>query len=213
VSLSFSKFLIIFLLSLLFYSSIFALNYKVFFNEILPSPEGPDDKEEWIEIFNENDFEVDLSGWKISDKVGKTKTYVFPDGTKILAKGYLVLERPKTKITLNNDGDELVLVNSSEEIIDHVSYQKAPKGKSYNKTESAWIWTTNLTPNKENFILSQIFNKKESENLPIEKEELKAAIPKSSQSLIIFLISLSFAIFSAIVFLIFKRKLIKENKS
>src|SRR4030042_7178446 len=32
----------------------------IIFNEILPSPEGPDETEEWVEIFNKNDFEVYL---------------------------------------------------------------------------------------------------------------------------------------------------------
>jgi len=206
------KIIIIGLLVNLLNSFVQALNYKVFINEILPSPKGPDEKEEFIEIFNANDFELDLTGWKISDKVGKTKTYIFLKGTKISAKSYLILNRPTTKITLNNDGDELILSDSSGEIVDQVSYQKAQEGKSYSKTDSGWIWTSNLTPGKENFNLSQVSNKKESENSLIEKEEFKAAIPKSSQSLIIFLISLSFAIFSAIVFLILKRRLIKEDK-
>ena len=56
----------------------------VVFNEILPSPEGADEKGEWIEIFNQNNFEVDLSDWQISDTVGKITTLTFPAGTKIL---------------------------------------------------------------------------------------------------------------------------------
>jgi hypothetical protein len=93
----------------------------IFINEILPSPEGPDLENEWIEIFNENNFEVSLSDWKIKDIAGKTKTYTFPKGTKISAKGFLVLKRPITKITLNNNRDGLNLIQPDGKIIDEVS--------------------------------------------------------------------------------------------
>ncbi|PIV44885.1 MAG: hypothetical protein COS25_02800, partial [Candidatus Nealsonbacteria bacterium CG02_land_8_20_14_3_00_37_10] len=46
----------------------------VVINEILPFPVGPDAEEEWIEVFNQNNFEVDLSGWQIADTAGKTYT-------------------------------------------------------------------------------------------------------------------------------------------
>ncbi len=189
-----------------------AFDYKIFINEILPSPKGADEKEEWIEISNQNDFEVDLSGWKISDKVGKTKTYVFPKGTKIEAKSFLVLDRPTTKITLNNEGDELVLFNLNGEIVDRVSYQKAQEGKSYSKTLSGWIWTSNLTPGKENFEPDKILKEKGLEAPQIMKEEFSASAKEFFQPIIIFLISFSISIFSAILFLILKRKIEKNEK-
>jgi len=55
----------------------------VLINEILPSPEGPDSENEYIEIFNENAFEVDLSDWTLSDLERTTKTFKFQKETKI----------------------------------------------------------------------------------------------------------------------------------
>ncbi len=49
----------------------------IFINEFLPSPEGPDVEGEWIEIFNQNSFEVDLSGWQLQDMEGKIRTILF----------------------------------------------------------------------------------------------------------------------------------------
>ena len=72
-------------------------NTGIVLNEILPSPDGPDAENEWIEVFNQNNFEVDLSGWKIRDKEGKTTTYTFSANTKISPLGYLVLKRTETK--------------------------------------------------------------------------------------------------------------------
>src|SRR3989344_2321215 len=74
----------------------------VLINEVLPAPEGADETNEWIELYNGNSFDVDLSDWKIQDTEGTMTTYAFLKGTKILNNGYLVLKRPETKITLNN---------------------------------------------------------------------------------------------------------------
>ena len=123
-------------------------------NEILPSPEGADETNEWIEIFNQNDFEIDLSSWKIEDTTGKIATYTL--NTKIPGLGYLVLYRPETKITLNNDIDGLNLINPAGKIADLLSFEKAPLGQSYNKTPSGWLWSTTLTPGKENIIPAEV---------------------------------------------------------
>jgi len=126
----------------------------VVINEILPNtPLGIKDEEgEYIELFNRNNFEVDLSGWKIEDTAGRTTTYTFSQGIKIVAQGFLVLYRPISKITLNNDGDGLNLIQPDGKIIDTVNYEKAPRGQSYNRTLSGWIWSTTLTPKLENII-------------------------------------------------------------
>ena len=123
-------------------------------NEILPNtPVGIRDEEgEYIEIFNQNDFEVDLTGWQIEDTAGRTTTYTFPQGTKILAQGFFVLYRPTSKITLNNDGDGLNLFQPDGKIINTVNYEKAPRGQSYNRTDSKWVWSTILTPGRPNEI-------------------------------------------------------------
>ncbi len=46
----------------------------------------------WIELYNRSDTDVDLSGYSISDNEFKPRKWVFPDGTSIAAKGYLVLQ-------------------------------------------------------------------------------------------------------------------------
>lgn len=121
-------------------------------NEILPSPVGADAEEEWIEIFNSNSFEVNLSGWKISDNAGSTTTYTFPQGIKISSFGFLVLTRPTTKITLNNDGDKVSLFWPNGKLLETISYSKAPRGQSYVRQEGNWYWTAFLTPGSQNAI-------------------------------------------------------------
>ena len=124
----------------------------IIFSEILPSPKGADETEEWIEIFNKNNFEIDLSGWQIMDKAGKTSAYAIPAGIKISAMEFLVLWRQETKIILNNDGDGLDLTNPGGEITDSVSYKKTTLGQSYGLINSNWVWSENPTPGAVNII-------------------------------------------------------------
>jgi len=180
----------------------------IIINEILPSPEGPDEKEEWIEILNKNDFEVSLSGWKISDISGKIATYTFPKGTKISAKGFLVLFRPITKITLNNDGDSLNLTQPDGKIIDSVIFEKAPQGQSYNRTETGWVWSNTLTPGSENIIPKKILEaKKEKTQESIDEKGVAAIGKQVPRSLLVFLIALTIAIFSGVIILILKKRI------
>jgi hypothetical protein len=176
--------------------------------------------EEWIEIFNQNDLEVDLSDWKISDTLGKTTTYIFPDGTKISAKGFLVLNRPTTKITLNNDNDGLNLIQPDGKIIDTISFEKAPIGQSYNKIENSWTWSNNLTPGSVNNISAEISEEENSGGAKIN-EGLAAVGPisgllenqskKASNFSLILSISFLIAIFSGITILLLKKKFKKED--
>ncbi|MDP2864212.1 MAG: lamin tail domain-containing protein [bacterium] len=190
----------------------------IILNEILPSPEGADETEEWIEVLNQNNFEVLLSDWKITDTVGKITTYSFPKGIKIPPQGFLVFSRPTTKITLNNDGDGLKLIQPDGKIVDEATYEKAPRGQSYNLINSNWSWSTNLTPGAVNFIpFPQPEEKIGAESLkdksitePETKRELATIgeqISKSSRSLFILLIALSLAIFSGTTILFLKKKL------
>jgi len=192
----------------------------VFINEILPSPKGADSEEEWIELYNQNDFEIDLSGWKVSDSLGKTTTYIFLAGTKISAKGFLVLNRPITKITLNNDGDTLNLTQPSGNIVDKISFEKAPIGQSYNKIENSWVWSGNLTPGTENII--PVEKSKEENEIESNKEKGLAAISEilkednqsekgTTKFSIILISAFCIAIFSGIIILFLKKKLKKED--
>jgi hypothetical protein len=198
----------------------------VVINEILPSPEGQDSEEEWIEIFNQNNFEADLSKWQIADTAGGTTTYTLSAGTKISAQEFLVLPRPESKITLNNDGDGLNLIQPDGKIIDSVTYDNAPRGQSFNRIDSKWAWSTTITPGSANVIPTLIseakkteLSKEEAKETPSEtkeespKKELAAIgkqIPKEPpNSFFTLLIGLAIALFSGIIILILKNKIKK----
>jgi len=196
---------------------------SIIFNEILPSPEGPDAENEWIELFNKNDFDVNLSDWKIKDAIGSITTYTFPKDTIIKNQSYLVVLRPETKITLNNDADSLNLIQPNNEVIDTVSYEKAPRRESYSLTNSGWSWSQELTPGQVNLIKQPkdtkiILKEKSSEikqDILKEEERMLASVlketPENSNDFSnVFLIALSIAIFSGIVILILKKIISKK---
>jgi hypothetical protein len=186
----------------------------IFINEILPSPDGPDAENEWIEIFNQNNSGVDISNWEIEDKEGKTKTYTLPENTQIPAKGFLVLKRSDTKIILNNAGDEVLLSQPDGKTIDKVSYENAPHNQSYSLINREWVWNNNLTPGFENTILNPVLepekeDKVEEIQTSIEERGIAAISNQSSEDVLSSLPALpalAIAISSAIIILILKRK-------
>lgn len=203
----------------------------IILNEILPSPEGADDTEEWIEIFNKNNFEIGLSGWKIQDIKGAITTYVLPENTKITSQGYLVLKRPETKITLNNTEDGLNLLTPDGKTTDSLIYNNAIRSQSYNKTDSGWEWSDSLTPGSSNAI-SQ-FQQKNTEDLSNSKKSdisnkiseeigvagignikdiIKNKITDKTNPWFLFLTVLITAIISGIIILILKIKFQKIKK-
>jgi hypothetical protein len=118
-------------------------------NEFIPNPEGSDEENEWIEIYNVGDNDVDLNGWKIQDASGKS--YTFKE-EKIPAKDYLVLARPKTKISINNDAETLGLIAPDGAEAFKISFSGGSKeGYSFARFgPNDWRWTKILTPGKAN---------------------------------------------------------------
>ena len=125
---------------------------SIFINEIMPFPQGPDELEEWIEITNESDSEANISLWAIKDSEGVTGSYIFPNGSTISAHGFLVLSRPTSKITLNNDNDGLNLIRPDGQVTQILYYDNAPKGSSYARTLSSWQWSNVPTPGSANIL-------------------------------------------------------------
>lgn len=191
----------------------------VFINEVMPSPAGPDETDEWIELYNSNNVDVDLQGWKIQDTQGTTTDYAFPKDAKIAALGYLILKRPSTKILLNNEGDGLNLISPDGKAADSVLFEKAPKNQSYAKTASGWAWNSNLTPGAVNAIITKAVKALPSPQKTDNTNTYVAAVAepllgntdetKTSNPWFLFLIAIAITIISAVVILILKFKLFK----
>lgn len=191
----------------------------IILNEVLPSPEGSDETEEWIEIFNKNSFEVDLSGWKIQDTAGKITSYVFKAGSNIGIRSYLVVKRPESKITLNNDADGLELIRPDGMTADKVSFEKSAQNASYNLTDSGWQWSNILTPGSENIIQDPESDKNQrntTNGSVFSSEKTRASIGQTLENgnkmpFFLIFIALSLATISAAAILFLKRRILKQT--
>lgn len=117
---------------ILFYSSSFS---DVVINEIQYHPIN-DPEEEFIELYNTGSESVNLSGWRLSDGI----RFVFPKGTIILPKGFLVVAKDEAHFKnaysdwagasvffgysgkLSNKGERIALLRPDGSVEDEVTY-------------------------------------------------------------------------------------------
>ncbi len=96
----------------------------VYINEVMAEPAAGES--EWIELYNDGDQLVDLTGWTIEDGTGSTYGNGAGDaldGLTITAESYRVLTQGvEYNFQLNNDGDVIVLINNAGEIEDEIAY-------------------------------------------------------------------------------------------
>lgn len=127
---------------------------KIIITEFLPDPEDSDRDNEFIEIYNDGDAEVDLSGWIIEDKIGKTKKFTIPNSVKLKSKKYKVFYSDETGIALNNSRDSVILKDNKGNIISETPICGAAK-EDVSCTlgeDGKWIWTVRPTPGRKNII-------------------------------------------------------------
>jgi len=101
---------------------------KILISEIFFDAEGSDEEQEFIELFNPNDSEVDLSSHSIqylssnAESIDKIEKKNFEKGNKIEAKSYFLLGLNsregdlKWSQSLGNNGGTIILVNNKEKI-------------------------------------------------------------------------------------------------
>ncbi|TFG12973.1 hypothetical protein EU537_07540 [Candidatus Thorarchaeota archaeon] len=120
----------------------------VLLNEFLPDPYTLY-SEEWIELYNPSDTQVDISGYILDDITsGGTGAYAIPDGTTIPAYGFVVFYQGVTGIALNNDGDTVnFLKPDGTTVLDSYSYSSSSDDVSYGReTDGGSTWTTFTSP-------------------------------------------------------------------
>lgn len=129
---------------------------RIIINEFLPDPEGHDDapmpEGEWIELFNQEDYEIDLTDYRIRDNSGKR--LIISDqnteSTVIQPNSFLVVYTNGFSGLLNNEGFERVKLQDPEEnTIDETSYSFTKEGVSISLKEGNWILTA-PSPGEEN---------------------------------------------------------------
>lgn len=139
-------------------------------NEILPDPEGDEKEEEFIELYNFSNSDIDLTNWSLEDLGGHKFTFSKEycknkNSCEIKSNDFIAITSkdysPKS-LTLNNDDDSLFLFDPNGDKASGILYENPPdENISYNFNGQKWRWSRFLTPGKENK-----FN-----NLPESKEK------------------------------------------
>ncbi len=105
---------------------------NIVLNEVLPNPEGDDNQDgllgEWVELYNNDDSDYDLTDWYVLDSAGNKKiisdTTTLNNQTVIGAKGggneWLVLFM--NAAILNNSGDLVYLFDNHNNLIDSLFF-------------------------------------------------------------------------------------------
>jgi len=101
--------------------------------------------EDWIELYNGSEADIDLEGYGLSDDRFTPAKYVFPAGININAGGYLVIfadaepdEGPlHANFRLSGDGESLLLSNPEGEAVDQVSFGPQNQDRSEGRFPNA----------------------------------------------------------------------------
>jgi len=116
----------------------------IYLSEFLAWPESGN---EWVELYNDNSSEVDLSGWYIDDLAGSGQVPKMIS-EKIGGKSYKRIFL--SDFFLNNDGDDVRLLDGSQAEKDKKAYSSSTKGKSWSKDSGNNWCETNPTPDSAN---------------------------------------------------------------
>lgn len=106
----------------------------IIINEFFPDPING-----WIEIYNDADSIVDISGWQLENTASGSIGFVFPKNTFIAPKSYLVFPQQSTKIALNSK-DSIKLLMPGEILFQEINYENPPQGKSSARTAEGFVW-------------------------------------------------------------------------
>jgi len=119
---------------------------------------------DWIELYNNTDAAIDLSGVYLSDKPDNLVKWEFPDGTSIPADGYLIVWADEdgdqqglhANFKLSKDGEAIYLSNAGDstridEVIfgvqeTNVSMSRVPNGTGDFRTQHTTHGFSNDTP-------------------------------------------------------------------
>jgi len=141
-----------------------------------------------IEIFNNNDYDVNLKGYYLTDKYDNKYKYMFPDVT-VKSKEYLVIyasgldkndEELHTNFSLDNDDNVLILSDNYKNMISKVYINDMKANISSGYYNNKWYFYKENSIGKENsnnYIENQNFEKELAINevsiLPTEIIEIK----------------------------------------
>lgn len=115
----------------------------------LQDPAGEYD--DWLELYNNSDELIDLSGWYMSDDANELNEWVFPVGTSIDANGFLIVwcdedleqEGLHADFKLSANGESIYLCTPDLGIVQEITYSDAITDQSYSRVPNGtgdFVW-------------------------------------------------------------------------
>ncbi|MCA9387764.1 MAG: lamin tail domain-containing protein, partial [Candidatus Andersenbacteria bacterium] len=118
-------------------------------SEVFPAPLHTLE-DEWVELLNPTEETIDISGYQLDDITdGGSKSYIFPEGSRIEAKTYFTIPKSESGIALNNTADTVHFLAPAGDVLDSFSYESTTKGMSFSRIDDDWQLTS-PTPDEEN---------------------------------------------------------------
>lgn len=149
---------------------------KIIINEIMYDPLGSDPGNEWLEIYNNDTIDCDISDWGFFESGTNHRLTLQQGSMTIPSETYAIItdnatnfliNHPgfngtiiKSSFSLSNDGEYIALKDYSSNVVDGITYNSSYGGNGNNKTleRKGNDWNESLvnggTPGFENSILS-----------------------------------------------------------
>ncbi len=155
-------------------SDLIPIAVKVVLNEIYSK--GTAEEPDWIELYNDGDAPVDMSGWKVYDSGGQSGTkpkMEIPAGTTIAAKGFLVItvdDGTATGFGLSSNGEKVWLDNTTM-AVDSIEFPALLENQSFGRypdgTENIQVLETvtkgapnsNSVPQTVDVLMNEIYSR------------------------------------------------------
>lgn len=141
----------------------------VYITEVMASNDSVEtvsgvDYVDWIELYNSSSEWVDISGYGLSDSIGRARKWQFPEGTIIAPGEYKIIwcdgdtavstaEQLHTSYKIAKDGSEiLVFADPTGKILDKVVLPAVPTNVSYGRTigREGFFYYDVATPGAQN---------------------------------------------------------------
>lgn len=143
------------------------INKSIVINEVMPKNTGfgsdqDNEFDDWIEIYNLADEDIDISGYYLSDSKSDLTQWQFPDSTILAKNAYLIVwvDGDSTQVGLHTPfklsalGETVLLSTPEGKIIQEVTYPEISLLQSYARIPDGtgdfiWAAPTFETENKE----------------------------------------------------------------
>ncbi len=121
--------------------------------ELLPDPAAPqtDANDEFIELYNPNETQFDLTGYVLETGTATKYRFVFPDGSLLAPHAFTALFSADTGLALSNSGGQARILDPNNTLLNQTDlYGSAKEAQAWALVDGVWQWTSLPTPNAEN---------------------------------------------------------------